>query len=101
MARCHNGLDASRDCPLALAVAAPATTAADSVPADRASRTALRTAAHEVVTGSSWCETLRSQGTAAALEQLGNRQRTLRRMGCALDDLTVLALGVASADVGG
>ncbi len=85
----------------ALAVAAPATAMADGAPAGGPSEAALRTAAHEVVTSSAWCETLRTHGAAAALEQLANRQRTLRRMGCPLDDLTVLALGVTDTEVGG
>lgn len=48
------------------------------------------------MTRSAWCETLRTQGPAVALEQLSCRQRALRRMGYPLDDLTVLAVQVDS-----
>ncbi len=91
-------------------VTAPAVAASAFAPPPAGTAAALRrtriagaadwAAAHEVVTGSAWCETLRTQGVKAALEQLGNRQRTLRRMGCVLDDLTALALTVADETAG-
>ena len=49
----------------------------------------------ELVTGSRWCETLRTMGTTVALQQVADRQRVLRRMGYPLDDLTVLSLDLA------
>jgi sigma-B regulation protein RsbU (phosphoserine phosphatase) len=45
-------------------------------------------------TDNPWLRTLSRCGVDAALRQLDRRQRTLRRMGCPLDDLTVLALRV-------
>lgn len=50
----------------------------------------------DLVTRSAWGNTLRREGTGAALEQLARRQRALRRVGYPLDDLTVIALQVAS-----
>jgi hypothetical protein len=41
-----------------------------------------------------WLRTLSRSGAQDALRQLDRRQRTLRRMGCPLDDLTVIALRV-------
>lgn len=52
--------------------------------------------AHDMITRSPWCDTLRTQGTGPALEQVAGRQRALRRMGYPLDDLTVLALQIAN-----
>ena len=48
------------------------------------------------LTRSAWYKTLATVGPAAALEQLSCRQRALRRIGYPLDDLTVLAVQVAS-----
>ena len=39
-----------------------------------------------------WAAILREHGATAALEHVAHRQRTLRRMGYPLDDLTVLAI---------
>jgi len=50
--------------------------------------------AHDLVTNAGWCRVLQARGTAAALEQVRVRQRALRRIGCPLDDLTVLAVQV-------
>jgi hypothetical protein len=52
--------------------------------------------AESLITRSDWYETLSAAGPAAALEQLSCRQRALRRIGYPLDDLTVLAVQVAS-----
>jgi hypothetical protein len=49
---------------------------------------------HDLIMSSAWCHTLRTEGVQAALEQISGRQRTLRRMGYPLDDLTVLAVQV-------
>ncbi len=46
------------------------------------------------VASSNWWTMLATEGAAAALQQVGQRQRALRRMGCPLDDLTVLLLQV-------
>lgn len=46
------------------------------------------------VHSSPWCALLRHCGPSAALRQLADRHRTLRRMGYPLDDLTVLCLHV-------
>ena len=51
-------------------------------------------AGHELITKSSWCRTLRREGPVAALQQAAGRQRTLRRLGYPLDDLTVLCLHI-------
>jgi hypothetical protein len=53
-----------------------------------------RLAPDESVLASGWCATLRDDGPQAALEQLTVRYDSLRRMGCPLDDLTVLALQI-------
>ncbi|MCK4343526.1 MAG: SpoIIE family protein phosphatase [Phycisphaerae bacterium] len=51
-------------------------------------------AAHELITDSPWYATLRNEGPSVALEQVSERQRTLRRIGYPLDDLTVLCLQI-------
>lgn len=48
----------------------------------------------EVVTGAPWYRHLQAEGVTPALEQLEQRHDTLRRLGRALDDLTVVALSV-------
>lgn len=48
----------------------------------------------EVLLASTWCETLRDEGPRAALDQLIIRCETLRRMGYAMDDVTVVAMHI-------
>ncbi len=48
------------------------------------------------ITRSAWYATLREQGAQVALAQIAGRQRTLRRMGYPLDDLTILAVQIDS-----
>lgn len=52
--------------------------------------------AHDLITNSTWYALLGREGPEAALEHLAARQRTLRRMGYPLDDLTVLCLQIDS-----
>ena len=54
----------------------------------------MPTPAGDVTAHSAWADVLRHAGTGAAIEQLADRQRALRRMGFPLDDLTVLAVQV-------
>ncbi len=44
------------------------------------------------VAASPWCETLQQHGATAALELIAQRQRSLRRIGYPLDDITVLGI---------
>jgi hypothetical protein len=46
----------------------------------------------EGITATRWYARLRDEGVEAALEEARLRHDTLRRLGCALDDLTVLAI---------
>jgi hypothetical protein len=50
----------------------------------------------QALLASAWCETLRDEGPAAALDELQVRHETLRRIGHPLDDLTVLAMHVCA-----
>ncbi len=77
----------------AVAVAAPAVAVCEGAPTDPGDEHDDPLVDNDV-SRSVWYRTLRDDGPLVALDQLAIRYQTLRRMGCPLDDLTVLTLRV-------